>query len=60
MSGEQKRKTMAEHKAQLAQEYGVEGHPKLDTLYNLAWDYGHAYGFREVEIHFSQMLPLIQ
>lgn len=56
----QGRKTMAEHKAKLAEEYGVVGHPKLDKLYNLAWAYGHSSGFGEVEYHFRDFVELIR
>jgi hypothetical protein len=46
--------------AALAKEHGVEGHPKLGLLYQIAWDYGHSSGYAEVEIHFAQLVPLIK
>ncbi len=48
------------HKAELADEHGLTGHPKLDLLYDIAWDMGHAYGFNEVGIHFQQMAKLLK
>lgn len=51
---------IAEHKAKLAEEYGVVGHPKLNALYQLAWDHGHSSGFAEVEIYFGQFVELIK
>jgi hypothetical protein len=56
----EERQKQAMQLAELAKEYGVEGHPKLGLLYQIAWDYGHSSGYEEVEIHFAQLVPLIQ
>lgn len=48
------------HKANLAKECGVEGNPKLDMCYYLAWQYGHAHGFDEVASHFYDLVRLIK
>lgn len=64
MTYEERRKhgqlLIAEHKAKLAADYGVTNHPKLDALYQLAWDEGHASGFGEVEIYFGRFVELIR
>lgn len=51
---------IAEHKAKMATEYELVGHPKLDAVYQLAWDYGHASGFGEVESYFSELAKLVK
>lgn len=33
--------------------------PKVKKLYELAWEYGHAAGYREVRHYFEDLLPLI-
>jgi len=47
------------HKQFLAEKYDVEGNPRLDYCYQLAWDYGHANGYDEVENYFSDLVWLI-
>lgn len=44
----------------LAVEHGVEGNPKLDKVFELAWDYGSSNGLEEVAIFFAEMVELIQ
>lgn len=51
---------IAEHKAKMAAEYGVEGHPKFERCYELAWAHGHPSGFGEVELYFSDFVTLIK
>jgi hypothetical protein len=51
--------SIAEHCAYCAQEFGLVGHPKLDALYKLAYDMGHAYGRGEVEYYFALMAGLL-
>lgn len=48
------------HKMQLAIEHGLSNHPKLDLLYEKAWEYGHANGFNEVAFHFEELKELIE
>ena len=50
----------SEFKGRLAKENGVENHPKLDRLFEIAWDFGHNSGFNEVDIYFSEMVDLIK
>lgn len=50
----------AEHKAKMAIEHELVDHPKLDAVYQLAWDYGHASGFGEVESYFSELAKLVK
>lgn len=49
-----------EHKARLGAEYGLAKHPKFDALYNLAWQYGHASDWNEVEMYFDDMAKLLK
>lgn len=57
---EARRKEKNDLKTKLAQEHGIVGHPKLDLLFDIAWDRGHHAGENEVSAHFDQMLPLIK
>lgn len=49
-----------EHKQKLAKEFGLVDHPKLDKLYDVAWNFGHANGFQEVEFYFMELEELIR
>ena len=49
-----------EHKEKLAKQFGLVGHPKLDKLYDVAWNFGHANGFQEVEYYFADLEELIR
>ena len=57
---EEEEKKRSEFKEKLAKEYGIENHPKLDRLFEIAWDFGHSSGFNEVDIYFSEMVDLIK
>lgn len=50
---------MRDHKMALAKEFGLEQHPKLDTLYSLAWNHGHSAGFAEVAHYFEEFSTLL-
>ena len=54
------RRMIADHKAALAAEHGLTDHPKLDALYRLAWEHGHASGFDEVASYFSDFAELLK
>jgi hypothetical protein len=47
-------------KARLANDHGVEDHPKLDKLWSLAWEYGHSDGLYEVACDFANMAELLK
>ena len=49
-----------EHKAKMASECNLVGHPKLDQLYSLAWEYGHSYGYSEVAMYFRDFSRLLK
>ena len=57
----------AEFKADLEDEYGVAKaitedrvtRKKADLLFAKAWDYGHSAGYREVDIHYGELLELV-
>lgn len=50
----------AEHKARLAREEGLTDHPKLDLLYGLAWEHGHASGWTDIESYFREFAELLK
>jgi len=44
----------------LAKKYAVENNPKLDKLYDYAWQEGHAESLEKVELIFSDLVDLIK
>lgn len=40
-------------KTEIARVLELEGHPKFDTLFRIAWSEGHSSGFNEVAIYWS-------
>ena len=48
-----------EFKMDLAKENGVEDNPKLDLLWEKAWDLGHSCGLNEVSNYFMNLVDLI-
>lgn len=64
----EKRKLYNEKKAELHQEFitdlfeefGVTNHPKAHKVFNIAWDLGHANGYREVSYYFEKLVDIIQ
>lgn len=55
----QRRKEREGFKASLLKELGIEGHPKADMLFGIAWSNGHASGFHEVKANAEELVPLI-
>lgn len=53
-------KVKQSHAQQLAEKYGVAGHPKEPELYRLAYDYGHSGGWSEVEIYYQDLVVLLK
>ena len=47
-------------KQDLIREAGIEGHPKADTLWNLAYGQGHSAGFQEIHNQFFELLDLVK
>jgi hypothetical protein len=47
-------------KDDLFEEFGVTLNPKAGAAYNIAWEYGHAYGLHSVYDHFSDVVELIK
>ncbi len=43
----------------LFDELGIADHPKRDTLYKLAWEYGHGNGMGEVLNHAENLVDLL-
>lgn len=46
-------------KNDLISEYRLEGHPKADKLFDLAWEKGHSSGWEEVANEFDEMAGLL-
>lgn len=57
---EQKAREKKDHKLKLAQEHGLVDHPKLDLLYEKAWQHGHANGWSEVAFWFENLSELVR
>ena len=57
---EEEVKKKSEFKGRLAKENGVENNPKLDKLFEIAWNFGHSSGYNEVGLYFSEMVNLIK
>ena len=47
-------------KSDLYAEYGVTNNPKVEQAFQLAWDFGHACGYEEVERYFMDFAELIK
>lgn len=43
----------------LTSEFGVEDHLKFDKCFELAWEYGHGYGYSEIRNYFIDLVELI-
>lgn len=50
----------ARFKEDLLKEHGVVGHPKVEKVWALAWDYGHSHGFHSVAGFFAELADLIK
>jgi hypothetical protein len=50
---------LKEFKHDLAIENGIENHPKLDKLWEKAWEHGHSSGLSEVKYWFEDLIELI-
>ena len=46
-------------KNDLALVNGLENHPKLDKLWNKAWEHGHSSGLHEVRYYFENLMELL-
>ncbi len=57
---EQERVKTEQFRDRLFAEHGVEKNPKREACFALAWEFGHAYGYSEVEHYFAQLVTLIQ
>lgn len=50
----------AKFKEDLFKEHGVEGHPKAEKCYAIAYDHGHSAGMSEVANYFEEFVELIK
>lgn len=48
-----------EFKQDMFKSYGVENHPKVEVAWRIAWDHGHASGYSEVDLYFSELAELL-
>jgi hypothetical protein len=44
----------------LAKKYKVEGNPKLDKAFEIAWEYGHSSGYDAIDSYFYDLVELIK
>ncbi|MFV2015178.1 MAG: hypothetical protein ACC656_07120 [Candidatus Heimdallarchaeota archaeon] len=56
---ERHQKHFVEFKADLAETYKISDHPKLDKLFDMAWERGHSEGLNSVEIEFAELSELL-
>lgn len=57
---EEENRKREQHKNDLAVEYGLVGHPKLDKVYELAWEEGHSSGWSEIGYWFGALSNLVR
>ena len=57
---EESSKLYKEFQNDLFEEFEVSDNPKKDKCFDLAWEYGHSSGYREVYNYFSEFVELIQ
>jgi hypothetical protein len=57
---EEERRLNGDFKRDLLHEHGVEGNPRADRAYDLAWEQGHSGGHSEVAGHFADLVGLIK
>lgn len=50
----------ARFRADALRELGLEGHPKGDRLFDIAWSQGHAAGLHEVLGHMEELADLLR
>lgn len=49
-----------ELREKLERENGLVGHPKAGKLWQLAWQWGHAYGDNDVKDYYDDMAELLK
>jgi len=52
--------TYAEHRDLMEKRHLSKGLPNAEKCYSLAYEYGHAYGYLEVESFYSDLVELIK
>ncbi len=57
---EQEARLIELSKVRLAARHGLERNAKFDKAWDLAWDYGHADGLKEVEQYFDELAELLK
>jgi hypothetical protein len=55
VAADERKRLSAKFKADLLRHLGIEGHPKAEKLYEIAWDEHHSSGLREVA-YFAEAL----
>lgn len=49
-----------EFRNDLFEHYGVADNPKAVKAFTLAWEYGHANGFADIDYYFNDLVQLIK
>lgn len=57
---QQKRDQQQKHREELEALHGVVGHKRAETLYELAWEYGHSGGWEEVANYYADLVELLR
>ena len=57
---EERDKLEKEFREDLIQKYKMTHHPKVDKLFNKAWDMGCAGGLEEVEYYFQDLIEFLE
>lgn len=48
-----------DHLEYIKEKYSMQDNPKFNKAYGIAYEWGHAHGFNEVELIFQDLLDLI-
>jgi len=56
----EKRKLEEQFQRDVEEHFGTVGNPKAQRFWELAWEFGHSFGFSEVYNYYSEWVDLIQ
>lgn len=59
LENENYRKRLDEFRADLANEFGMTGHPKEEKVWELSWEDGHSAGYDEVALYYEKYAELV-
>lgn len=55
----EERRLISQFAKDIAEEYGLQDHPRAAVLFNLAWEEGHAHGYFEVANYYDRFAVLL-